>query len=483
MQTKKKLKLKKSVIFKFIAFLIIFLSIFVFVMFIRLNVLPIMYLFLIFCLLLIIDIVVYLLMSRKNGTCRMIGTVLCIFLFCFYFIGIKYQNITLNFLHQFSFLNIETEHYQIIVSNESSIQSLNDLTNQKVAFVENRLGANKAYEMLNKEKNLEMDSKESVSELVKAFLNKEVDVILLEKTEEELYNDMSSAFKSGHKVLDTMDIEVQKEDFRKEVAITKEPFSVYVTGVDTYDGITSIARSDVNMIVTVNPITHKILLTSIPRDYYVQIHGTTGLKDKLTHAGLQGVETSIGTIEDLLDMDINYYIKFNFTALIQIVDAIGGIEVDSPFAFTADYEEDTHIYYEFQKGINKLDGKQALAYVRERYGLREGDVARAKHQQQVVEAVVNKLTTTTILTKYGALLGSMEGNFSTNFDFDSITSFIQMQLESMPSWTIETQVLSGSDASRKTASMPDLYSSVMEPDEESVAQAIQKIDEITKIQE
>lgn len=465
------------------AFLIIFLSVFVFVMFIRLNVLPFLYLVFVFLILLIFDFVVYLLMSRKNGTCRMIGTILCLFLFCFYFVGIKYQNVTLNFLHQFSFLNIETEHYQIIVSNESSIQSLNDLTNQKIAFVKDRLGANKAYEMLNKEKNLKLDSKEDIGQLVEAFLNQEVDVILLERTEEELYNDMNSTFREGHKVLDTLNIEVQKEDFRKEVKITKEPFSVYVTGVDTYDGITSVARSDVNMVITVNPITHRILLTSIPRDYYVQIHGTTGLKDKLTHAGLKGVETSIGTIEDLLEMDINYYIKFNFTALIQIVDALDGIEVNSPFAFTADYEEDTHIYYEFQKGINKLDGKQALAYVRERYGLREGDVARAKHQQQVVEAVVNKLTTTTILTKYGALLGSMEGNFSTNFDFDSITSFIQMQLESMPSWTIETQVLSGSDASRKTASIPDLYSSVMEPSLESVTNAIQKIDEITGIQE
>ena len=465
------------------AFLIIFLSVFVFVMFIRLNVLPFLYLVFVFLILLIFDFVVYLLMSRKNGTCRMIGTILCLFLFCFYFVGIKYQNVTLNFLHQFSFLNIETEHYQIIVSTESSIQSLNDLTNQKIAFVKDRLGANKAYEMLNKEKNLKLDSKEDIGQLVEAFLSQEVDVILLERTEEELYNDMNSTFREGHKVLDTLNIEVQKEDFRKEVKITKEPFSVYVTGVDTYDGITSIARSDVNMVITVNPITHRILLTSIPRDYYVQIHGTTGLKDKLTHAGLKGVETSIGTIEDLLEMDINYYIKFNFTALIQIVDALDGIEVNSPFAFTADYEEDTHIYYEFQKGINKLDGKQALAYVRERYGLREGDVARAKHQQQVVEAVVNKLTTTTILTKYGALLGSMEGNFSTNFDFDSITSFIQMQLESMPSWTIETQVLSGSDASRKTASIPDLYSSVMEPSLESVTNAIQKIDEITGIQE
>ena len=292
---------------------------------------------------------------------------------------------------------------------------------------------------------------------------------------------MSREFRENHEVLETIRIEIQKEAPKNDVKITQEPFSVYVAGSDTYKEINTVARSDVNMIITVNPITHQILLTSFPRDYYVKIAGDTSeLNDKLTHAGLKGVNTSIETIENLLEVDIQYYIKFNFTSLIQIVDALGGIDVDSPFAFTADYEEDEHIYYEFQKGINHLDGKQALAYVRERYGLREGDVARARHQQQVVKAVVDKLTTTTILTKYASLLGSMEGNFTTNIDIDSITAFAKMQLEQMPSWTIEMQVLEGSDAQRKTASIPNLYSAVMIPDEESVLTSVQKINELTE---
>ena len=466
MQTKKKLKLKKSVIFKFIAFLIIFLSIFVFVMFIRLNVLPIMYLFLIFCLLLIIDIVVYLLMSRKNGTCRMIGTVLCIFLFCFYFIGIKYQNITLNFLHQFSFLNIETEHYQIIVSNESSIQYLNDLTNQKVAFVENRLGANKAYEMLNKEKNLEMDSKESVSELVKAFLNKEVDVILLEKTEEELYNDMSSAFKSGHKVLDTMDIEVQKEDFRKEVAITKEPFSVYVTGVDTYDGITSIARSDVNMIVTVNPNTKQILLTSIPRDYYIPFNVLGGERDKLTHSGLYGVEETKGNVENYFGVNIDYYVRVNFTSLIDIVDAIGGIEVDNPRAFG-----------EFSQGTIHLNGTQALAFSRERHAFAEGDKERGRNQMRVITGIINKVISPSIITNYMSLLNSLHSSFQTNLTDDQMISLLRMQINDMSAWNIESISVDGNG---NTLYSPIYGSSLymMVPDDASVETAKQKINQL-----
>ncbi len=479
MQKKKKLKLKKSVIFKSLAIIIAIMSIYVFIMFLKLNVLPFMYLLFLFLILFAIDIGLYLLMSKKKPVFRIVGTICTIFLFVLYFVGIEFQTVTLNFLHQFAFLNIQTEHYQVIVKNTSEMASLNDLDNKSIAYVKNREGASKAYKQLEKE-NVKKEEVDGVGALVRSFLQDEIDVILLESSEEELYNEMSQEFKENHKVLETVSVEVQKNDFSKDVAITKQPFSVYVTGVDTYDAISSVARSDVNMVITVNPVTHKILLTSIPRDYYVPIAGSTSdLNDKLTHAGLEGVDVSIKTIENLLDMDINYYIKFNFTSLIQIVDALGGINVDSPFAFTADYEEDTHIYYEFQKGMNHLNGKQALAYVRERYGLREGDVARARHQQQVVEAVVNKLTTTTILTKYGELLGSMEGNFTTNFDFDSITGFVKMQLNDMPSWSVETQVLTGADASRKTASMPDLYSSVMIPDEEQLENAKGKIDEIT----
>ncbi len=482
MQKKKKLKLKKAVIFKTLAFIISLMSIWIFVLFLRLNVLPIGYLLLIFLVLLGIDVGLYFLLSKKNSTCRMIGTFLAIGLFVFYYIGMNYQNVTLNFLHQLTFLNIQTEKYQVIVSSDSTLNSLNDLSSHTVAYVKNREGASKAYDKISKKKEIVKKETDGVGALVTGFLQEELDIILLEQTEEELYNEISSEFRENHKVIDTVSVEVQKEDFKKDVKITQEPFSVYITGVDTYDGINSVARSDVNMIITVNPVTHKILLTSIPRDYYVKIDGdTTGLNDKLTHAGLQGVDVSIKTIENLLDMDINYYIKFNFTALTQVVDALGGIDVDSPFAFTANYEEDTHIYYEFKKGINHLDGKQALAYVRERYSLREGDSARAKHQQQVVEAVVNKLTSSTILTKYGELLGSMEGNFATNFDFDTITSFAKMQLSEMPTWTIESQVLTGSDASMKTASIPNLYSSVMIPDEESVHSAISKINELTDL--
>ena len=478
MQRRKKLKLKKSVLFKSFAVFVIVASLIVFGMFLRLNLLPWKYLILLFILLFAIDFGLYLLLSSKNYRKRMIGTFLSVTLIIVYFIGITYQNATLQFLENITSLEIQTETYQVYVKNDSDYQSLSDLTSDKFGYVPNQSGMDKALEEVEKNAKPTITQVENISLLVDDLLNDECDAIILEKAEAELHQEMNEDFRENTKVLTSIDIKVEKESVLKDVSVTKEPFSVYVTGVDTYDGINTIARSDVNMVVTVNPITHQILLISIPRDYYVQIAGTTGLKDKLTHAGLKGVETSIATIEDLLEMDIHYYAKFNFTALIELVDAVGGITVDSPFAFTADYEEDEHIYYEFQKGVNELDGRQALAYVRERYSLREGDIARARHQQQVIEALIQKATSTTILTKYADILKSMEGNFVTNMSMKNISSFLQMQLDEMPKWSIETMVLSGSDSYQLTASFPDLYSAVMIPDD-SMQEAIQKINEIT----
>ena len=478
MQKKKKLKLKKSVLFKSFAFLVGLVSLIVFIQFLRLGLLPWKYLILILVILLLINLGLYFLLASKNYKKRMIGTFFSIFFVILYLVGITYQNATLSFLKNVTSLEIQTETYQVYVKNTAEVQSLSDLSGTVFGYVPNQSGMNQAIEEIEKTSKPKMTEVDNISSLVSELLNGECDAIVLEKAEAMLHQEMNEDFKESTKLLTSIDIQVEKESIMKDVSVTKEPFSIYVTGVDTYDGIHTIARSDVNMVVTVNPTTHQILLVSIPRDYYVQIAGTSGLKDKLTHAGLKGVDTSIKTIEQLLEMDIHYYAKFNFTALIELVDAVGGITVDSPFAFTADYKEEEHIYYEFQKGLNELNGHQALAYVRERYSLREGDVARARHQQQVIEALIQKASSTTILTRYADILKSMEGNFVTNMSMKNISSFIQMQIDEMPTWTVETMVLSGSDSYELTASFPDLYSAVMIPDD-SMKEAIQKINEIT----
>jgi len=476
---KKKLKLKKSVIFKSISLLTSIFSLFMFIFFLRLEVLPLKYLFLLFIILLGIGIFLYFLMSRNNYKMRLIGTILSVCLIIIFSVAINFQSATMHFLKNISVLHIETEHYQILVKKESKIYSIEDLKHRTIAYVNNRKGIEKAMKEVEKKATLKKITKTDSSDLIESLNREEVDAIILEAEERKIYGEILKEWQENIRVIETIEVNVENSTISKDVKITKEPFSIFVTGIDTYGGLGTISRSDVNMIVTINPLTHKIFLTSIPRDYYVQIHGTTGLKDKLTHAGLKGVETSIKTIEDLLETDINYYVKINFTSLIQIIDAIGGVDVDNPFEFTADYVEDTGaVYYVYKKGHIHLDGRQALAYVRERYGLREGDVARARHQQQVIKGMVDKLTSPAILTSYTKILAGIEGNFATNISLSNITSFIQKQLDENPSWTIDNIVLSGTDSSELTASIKDLYSAVMLPNEDSVKEAKEKIKEL-----
>lgn len=480
METKKKRKLKKSVVFKGISLVVAAISLLMFILLVRLDIFPLKYLILAFVILALIDCGLYFLMSRKNYKLRLSGTILSIVLVIFFSVAMYYQNATLSFFESIQFLNIQTENYYVVTSKMKSYDSIDDLADKRLVYVDDRKGVNKAVDDIDKQVKLTKNTVSDNSNLFNALFNEDCEAALIEQGEYKLYEEMNSNISSELKVISTITVHVEGENITKDVKITQEPFSVYVTGIDTYGELYTVSRSDVNMVITVNPKTHQILLTSIPRDYYVSIAGSTGLKDKLTHAGLKGVETSVKTIENLLEMDINYFLRINFTSLVEIIDAIGGVDVDNPFEFTADYEENNeHIYYVFPKGTNHLDGKQALAYVRERYGLREGDVARARHQQQVLSAVIEKMSTSTILTKYSQILGSIEGDFTTNLSLANITGFIEWQLDGMPSWTVESMVLTGSDASRKTASMPDLYSSVMIPDEEVVQEAIQKINDIT----
>lgn len=480
-KTKKK-KIKKSLLFKSLSLVVAFISLIVYIYFVKLELIPFKYLILLFVILFSIDAFLYFLMSLKNYRMRLLGTILSFLLIFSYGYLLYYQNVTENFLKNISFLNIQTETYYILVLKESSYNTLEDLENKEIDYLESKKGALKAFQTLSKRVSLNDRTITDTTTLISRLKKGYTAAILMEKEEFNLYKEMDTSFGEMVKIIDTLEVSYEKENIAKEVEITKEPFNLYITGIDTYGKISSVSRSDVNMVVSLNPLTHQVLLTSIPRDYYVSVFGSENdLKDKLTHTGLRGVDVTVKTIENLLDTDINYYARLNFTSLVKIVDAIGGITVTNPFLFTADYEEDEeHIYYVFKEGDITLNGKQALAYVRERYNLREGDVARARHQQQVIKGIVNKITSPSILIKYPEIIGSLEGNFTTNMSLDTIKSFFEWQLDTMGSWDISSNVLSGVDDYQKTLSMPDLYSYVMTPDEGSLKKAKEKIKEITK---
>lgn len=258
-----------------------------------------------------------------------------------------------------------------------------------------------------------------------------------------------------------------------EVDISKEAFNIYLTGIDQWNkekGL-DLERSDVNMIVTVSPQSKEILLTSIPRDTYIPLH-RTGTMDKLTHTGIYGVDETINSVQDWLGIDLNYYVKMNFSAVRDVIDAMGGIDVYSPVAFSSSISN-----YSYIKGWNHLNGKAALFFARERKSFEGKDDIRVENQQRVVKAVIDKMTSsTTLLTKYGDILSAAGKSLETNMSSKEMQSLVRMQLEDLGSWEITNQKIKGDYDMDYVASMAatNMYQ-VYRPKKESVDECLAAI--------
>ena len=253
--------------------------------------------------------------------------------------------------------------------------------------------------------------------------------------------------------------------------ITKEPFVVYLSGVDNRGELTENARSDVNILAVVNPVTKQAALINTPRDYYVDLAGTES-KDKLTHAGLYGVETSMATLGNLYGVDVDHYIRINFAGFISIIDAIGGVDVYSDQAFTSVGSPGYYDPTTFAEGWNHLDGKSALAFARERHAFKTGDIQRGINQMKVIDAMANKLKSPTLLMSFSKLMDAAADCFVTSFSQDQISALVRMQLGDLASWDIQSYTVTGSGAKSSkcySAKGQSLY--VMKPDENSVNEA------------
>ena len=230
--------------------------------------------------------------------------------------------------------------------------------------------------------------------------------------------------------------------------VTEQPFNVYISGIDVYGEITQESRSDVNLIATINPKTHKILLTTTPRDYYVTIPGVSGEKrDKLTHAGIYGIATSIATLENLYETDIPFYVRVNFTSVEEIVDVMGGVDVESELAFTTG--EEAGAIVEVKDGKNHFTGKEALAFVRERKALAVGDNQRGKNQQALLTGLIKQAISPMIIFQANDMINSVTGNAETNMSEAQIKSLIRMQIGDMKGWEIESMAATGDDSGKK----------------------------------
>ena len=469
----KKEQVKIVPFFKYLAFILISITIITLGLFKFIDVLPGEYFFILCVLLGIVTLGLSLLILTKRGPKkRAIGTFLSLIYLVFLILVIVYELNTIGFLKKLGFKNYKTENYSILVLNDSKYEKIEDLEKKNIGSLEfNTDGLKESKEKVEKKISVNFKTYNDISELKKDFEKNKVEAILIENSILAILTEDDGEFASSYKVIYDFSVDVETKDIAKKVDITKDTFSIYVSGIDTYGAVSSVSRSDVNMVITVNPKTNKILIASIPRDYYVPLAGKDG-KDKLTHAGIYGVETSVKTIENLLDTKINYYIKVNFTSLIKVVDALGGVKAYSKYNFTS------MDGYTYKEGYNNVNGEKALSFVRERKAFNGGDRVRVENQAAMIKALVEKATSPSIITKYNSLLKTLEKLFVTNLNMEDITEFIKKQIDDMKSWEVESQSLDGKDDYQYTYSYKGQKLYVMTPDNETVINAHNKIEEM-----
>lgn len=460
------IKKKKKKIFYLILGGLLLISIFLNTfLLLKYKVLPTKYLLVYFVVVGIIPIlmVFYTLFRKRKSKVKGILVFIEIIYIVVLFIVFFYLNSTFNFLDKFTKdLGYETKQYVILVLKESEFKDINDLKDKNIGYTKVLDSSiDKALDELDKKVKTINKEFEGLGEAFKYLDDEKIDALLLTSSYYEtlLENDEDETY-FNYRELYKFNIKEKTEQVIKEVNVTSEPFNVYITGIDSYGDVTGKNRSDVNIVMSVNPKTNKILLINIPRDYYVDIAGKN-FKDKLTHAGTHGVDTSVKTIEKLLDTEINYYVKVNYGALEKLVDALGGVDVESDYNFTSGF-----YYIHYKKGINHVDGRAALEFVRTRKAFIQGDRVRGENQQKMIQAIFKKISSPSILIKYDEILKALEGNFVTNMSTNNIVSLINMQLDKTPSWDFSTYSLNGSDDYVLTPQNQQMY--VMIPNENGV---------------
>lgn len=372
--------------------------------------------------------------------------------------------------------NKKSEEMSIIVLSDNPASAVEDVKNDKFGIVsESSIEKNsKVVDQINEQLQTTINTVEYVDciALVEALYNRDVDVIILSEGFRDLIEDNYDSFSKDTKVLDSFKHETEVNVNKTVNDVCTEPFNIFISGIDTYGDINNTSRSDVNIIATVNPVTKQVLLTSTPRDYYVPTTVSNGMEDKLTHAGLYGIECSVGTLEMLYGIEIDYYVKVNFTGFMGIVDALGGVTVHSDYTFTNDKNM---TYY---KGDNKLDGERAMWFVRERHSFASGDLQRNKNQQYLIKAIIDKASSPAILSGFNSIMNTVSESVVTNMQLSDITALVNMQLSDGASWNVVMNGVSGTGGKRTTYSNQSKKGYVMYPDEEQVAEATQMIQDV-----
>ncbi len=469
----------------------------IFVLFLhRMNVLPARYFYLIVGVLGILELIFLLLAFNKKIRIwiLIVLDILFILIVAAEGYGVYRLNQIYHFLDEGMKVEETTDYYYLVVNKESKYNKVDDIANKVVYYYNDVDDFDKLKQSVDKKVNVILNEVENYSELIESIDDDKEKIILINQSSyesiiEEQSNDdtdntnidESKTQEEKYKIIDKVELVKKVESKESKEDITKKPFIVYLSGIDTRsDKMPSRSLSDVNIFIVVNPNNRKILMVHIPRDYYVQLHGKTGLKDKLTHAGINGgIQLSKATIEDILGYKADYYARVNFNAVIKLVDAIGGLTINSDVNYS--FRCWTNKNCVFKPGENKVNGECALAFARERHAYSTGDRHRGENQQQVIQKVVDKLSSSkNLLTNYDKILSALNKSFETDLSTDNITSLIQFQLNDMRGWDFDSANLTGSDSSNYTYSFPKQILYVMIPNQSSIDEAKLKIAEVLK---
>lgn len=454
---------------------------------IKINVLPTKLLFLITIIFVLLDAIFALLLCyyTRAFVSKIICVVITLVLIFGSCIGGYYISKTGSLLTNITNVTKHAKNtVSVVVKQSSDIKNKSQLNGLSVGTLRTigTQGSSKALKELSKD-GIVMNQSEydSLSAMLEAFYNGEVDSIIINELSRSQILDMESYadFDNNTRVVYQTSYKVENTDKANAVSdITSKPFNILISGSDTRGGFDENGRSDVIMVATVNPKTSTILLTSVPRDFYVTTACDAadgcmqGALDKITHTGIHGTNTTKRTVEQLLGVEINYTFKVGFDTVTDLVDALGGVDVYVEPGYAVSTST-----FSVHEGVNHLDGQHALAYARERYSYTEGDRQRTKNQQQVLMGIVNEATKPSVITKYASIMDAMANTFSTTMSNEEISDLIKHQINNNPKWKMEQYMVDGTGDTLMCAELGDA-ASVMVPDQSTVKMAKDKINAV-----
>lgn len=423
-----------------------------------------------------------LLMKRKIRIVRfVIGLVLAVLVSAgLGFTDLKLYELT-HTLQQITDTTEETTRVGVYVLAEDEAQSIRDMEDYTFGILETQ--AREETDNVVLQINEDLGSKigtvafPDAAGLADALLGGDCGAMILNEgfigmiTETEGYEEFESQIREVAYYEWTTQI-VQPEEPAEEITPINEDgiFTVYISGIDTFGAVSTRSRSDVNIMAVVNTNTRQVLLISTPRDYYVPLSISGGVRDKLTHAGIYGVDVSKDTLAMLYGIDIDYYFRVNFSGFEKLIDSLGGVTVQSDYTFDAGG-------YHYEKGANHLNAEEALAFARERYSFAEGDRQRGRNQMAVITGVINRMLSPAVLNDFSGLMEGLEGSFESDIPYDGLAGLVRMQLSDGGAWNIVTYSVDGTGKRASTYSMSSsVY--VMEPDQDTVDHAKELIRQV-----